>query len=118
MPRVRQIFCAVMQTASVKVGNASWSSATCSMVIPAAMQAVRDQLAKAVGAAVGDGAEQVIVAGDAGHHVVLPRGLSLGETYPSVLGVGEAHRGSISSAYSRLSVNSSVTTYTLPAVTR
>ena len=39
MPRVRQIFCADMQTASVKVGNASWSSATFSMVIPAAMHA-------------------------------------------------------------------------------
>ena len=106
MPRVRQIFCAAMQTASVKVGNVSWNSATCSMVIPAAMQAATV------------GAEQVIVAGDSGHHVVLPRGLSLGETYPSVLGVGEAHRGSISSAYSRLSVNSSVPRYALPPVTR
>ena len=46
----------------------SWSSATCSMVIPAAMQAATV------------GAEQVIVAGDAGHHVGLPHGLSLGET--------------------------------------
>ena len=68
MPRVRQIFCAAMQTASVKVGNVSWNSATCSMVIPAAMQAATV------------GAEQVIVAGDAGHHVGLPHGLSLGET--------------------------------------
>jgi hypothetical protein len=57
-----------MQTASVKVGNVSWNSATCSMVIPAAMQAATV------------GAEQVIVAGDAGHHVGLPHGLSLGET--------------------------------------
>src|ERR1039457_7157165 len=39
MPRDRQIFWAAMLTASVNVGNASWSSATCSMVIPAAMQA-------------------------------------------------------------------------------
>ena len=39
MPRVRQIFCAAMQTASVKVGKANWSSATCSTVIPAAIQA-------------------------------------------------------------------------------
>jgi len=39
MPRDRQIFCAVMLTPSVMVGNANWSSAICSTVIPVAMQA-------------------------------------------------------------------------------
>ena len=51
-------------------------------VIPA----VRDQLAKAVRAAVGDGPEQVIVAGDTDDHIVLLRGLGLGEAHPSVSG--------------------------------
>src|SRR5262249_5685979 len=39
MPRVRQIFGAAMDTPSVKVGNASWSSATWSMVMAPAMHA-------------------------------------------------------------------------------
>jgi hypothetical protein len=78
MPRDRQIFCAAMLTPSVKVGNTSWSSAICSTVILAVMQAatvctvsaeyspstcaedgagpaVRDQLAEALWPAVGYG---------------------------------------------------------------
>jgi hypothetical protein len=55
--------------------------------------AVGDELAKAVGAAVGDGPQQVVVAGDAGDGVMVLRGLGFREANPPVFGVGETAAG-------------------------
>jgi hypothetical protein len=55
--------------------------------------AVGDELAEAVGPAVGDRADQVVVAGDAGDHVVLLSRLGFGEADPAIFGAGEAAAG-------------------------
>src|SRR4029077_3517563 len=102
-----------MLTPALKVWNASWSSAICSTLIPAAMQAttvctvsaeyspgtcaprmVRDRrsavsLQKPSDPAVGGGAQRVAVTGDADDWVVVLGGLGLGEAYPAIFGVGE-----------------------------
>jgi hypothetical protein len=117
MPTLRQTFWAAMVTASVKVGQASWSSAICSTCMFAAMRCshhlddlggvladhmgsknrvlatVDDELAESVGAAVGDGPEQVVVAGHTDDDVVVCGSLCLGEANPAVFGVAEAGAG-------------------------
>src|SRR5215469_17902524 len=55
--------------------------------------AIGDELAEALGPAVGNRAEQVVVAGDTNDYVVLSRGLRFGEADPAVFGVGEAAAG-------------------------
>jgi hypothetical protein len=58
--------------------------------------AIGDELAEALGPAVGDRAEQVVVVGDADGYVVVLGGLGFGETDPAVLGAVKLPLGTTS----------------------